>query len=111
PGGVDDAIDAEVAFARRARSNRNRLVGETHVQRGAIALGIDGDRGNAHLPARTDDSNGDFAPVRDENFVQSFLFYRTEPRWAEQAPPHSSVPTGEVDAGGASPARRRRQGG
>ena len=42
--GVDDAIDAQVAFVRRTRPNRVRLVGVADVQRGAIALGIDGNR-------------------------------------------------------------------
>ena len=67
--GLDDPIDPKIAVARRAPADRVRLVGVPHVQRGPIALGVDGDRRNAHLAARTGNPDGDFAAVGDENLL------------------------------------------
>ena len=39
-----NAIDSQVAVARRAPADLIRLVGVSHVQRSPIALGVDGDR-------------------------------------------------------------------
>src|SRR5439155_20871364 len=63
---------AQVAVARRARSDRVRLVGAADVQRGAIALGVHGDRRDVHLAARADDAHGDLAAVRDQDFLHLF---------------------------------------
>ena len=74
PGDIDDRVDAQVAFARRARPDGPRLVGEAHVQGRAIAFGIDRHRGNAHVAARTDHTHRDLATVGDQN-----LLHQTEP--------------------------------
>ena len=50
PRGVDDRVDAQVALARRVRPDRPRLVRQPHVQRRAIAVGID--RHGARCPCR-----------------------------------------------------------
>ena len=65
---VNDAIDAQVAFARRARADRVGLVSRSDVQGLPVALGIHGDGAPAQLPARTDDAHGDLAAVGDEDF-------------------------------------------
>ena len=72
--GVDDRVDAQVAFARRARADRPRLVGEPHVQRGAIAFRIHRGRGDAHVAARTNHAHGDLAAIGDQD-----LLHQTEP--------------------------------
>jgi hypothetical protein len=41
--GGDDLVDAQVAFARRARTNVDNLIGRRHERGGAIGLGADGD--------------------------------------------------------------------
>ena len=68
---IDDAIDPQVTVGRRVASDRHRLVCHPHVTRGAIALGIDGDRRDAHLAARADDPDRDLAAVRDQNLAQN----------------------------------------
>jgi hypothetical protein len=67
--GVDDSIDPEITVPRRASADRVRLVGVPHVERGSIALGVDGDRRNAHFTACAGNPNGDFAAVGDENLL------------------------------------------
>jgi len=64
-GDVDQLVDPEVALARRARSDRIRLVRVADVQSRPIAFGVDGDRRDAQLTARADDAHGDFAAVGD----------------------------------------------
>ena len=68
--GVDDRVDAQVAFARRARADRVRLVRVAHVQRRPIAFGVDGDRRHAQLAAGADDAHRDLAAVGDQNLFQ-----------------------------------------
>jgi hypothetical protein len=41
------------------------------MKRGAITLGVDGDRRNAHFATRTGNPNGDFAAVGDEDFHEA----------------------------------------
>ena len=84
--GIDQPIDPEVAVARRACSDRVRFVGQADVQRRAVALRVDRNGRDAHLAARTDDANGDFAAIGDQDFFHvaklsttawwRFLFYR-----------------------------------
>ena len=69
--GVDDGVDAQVALRGRARADVDRLVGFAHVPRVAIAVGVDGDRRQAHLAARADDPDGDLAAVGDQDFHRS----------------------------------------
>ena len=49
---VNDAVDAQVAFGGRARADRVRLVGQTHVQRVAVAFRIDRDGRRSPVPGR-----------------------------------------------------------
>ena len=70
-GCVEDAVDAEVAVARRAWTNGVRFVGIADVQRLTIALGEDGHRPQAHLAARARNPHADFATVRDENLLHN----------------------------------------
>ena len=67
--GIDDRVDAQVAFAWSARTDGPRLVGEPHVQRGPIALRIHGSRRDAHVAARTNDAHTNLAAIGDEDLV------------------------------------------
>jgi len=67
PCRIDDAIDPEVALSGRVGTDRHCRVRHSHVQRGTVALGVDGHRRNAHLAAGADDPYGDLAAVRYEN--------------------------------------------
>ena len=66
-GGVEDRGDIEVALGRGRRADAVRLVGQPHVQRVAVGLGIDRDRADAQLAAGGGDADGDLAPVGDQD--------------------------------------------
>ena len=67
---IEDAIDAKVALRRWRRSHVRGLVGHAHVERGAVGVGVDSHRADAHLPQRPDDPHGDFTPIGDEDFLK-----------------------------------------
>ena len=46
------------------------LVGEAHVQRVAVGLGVDRDRADPHLVAGADDAHRDLAAVGDEDLLE-----------------------------------------
>ena len=73
---VENAIDAEIALARRARTDGVRLVRVAHVRGQSIALRVDSDTGQAHFAARARDAHGNLAPIGYENLLQLSLFYR-----------------------------------
>ena len=62
---VDQLIDPKVAFRCLIAANPIGLVGQPHVQRVAIAIGIDGYTGEPHVAARPDNPHGDLAAVGD----------------------------------------------
>jgi hypothetical protein len=67
---VDDTVDPQVALGSLCRPNRIRLVGKPYVQRIAIAFRVDGNRAEAHVAARPNDSYGNLAAVGDKQLVQ-----------------------------------------
>jgi hypothetical protein len=69
--GVHDAIDAQVAVGGRIGPDRHCLVGHAHMPRRAIALGVDRDRGHAHVAARANDPHRDLAAVGDKDLQQN----------------------------------------
>ncbi len=70
-GSVDDAVDAEVTLAGRARADGDRRIGHAHMAGRAIAVRIDRHRRNAHLAARANDPDGDLAAVSDQESAQN----------------------------------------
>ena len=70
---VDDAVDPEVAVARRARPDEIGLVRVAHVQRRAVALGVHRDRRDLHLTAGADNPDGYLAAVGNEDFAQGWI--------------------------------------
>ena len=68
-GGIDQAIDPQVALRRRVAADVHRLVGKPDVARRAIAIGIDGDRADPHVAAGADDANRDLAAIRNKNLI------------------------------------------
>ena len=69
-GGGDDARNVEIRLARRRRADADVVVGEAHVQRFAIGLGVDGDRLHAELAAGADDAQRDLAAIGDQDLVE-----------------------------------------
>ncbi len=68
--GADDAVDLQIALVARAGADADGLVGELHVERIHVGLGINGEGLDALLLAGADDAQGDFAAVRDEDFLE-----------------------------------------
>ena len=69
PRSGDHVLDGEVALARRWRPDAHGFVAAAHVQRGAIGVAEDGDGRDSHLATCTRDTDGDLAPVRDQDFA------------------------------------------
>ncbi len=65
------SIDIQVTLGRRTRADVTGLVGDSNVQRLTIAVGVDRDGAQAHLPARADDADGNLSAVRDEEFHEA----------------------------------------
>ena len=66
-GGVDDLVDHQVALCSGVATESNGLVGQAHVQRVAIRLGVNGNGLEPCVTASTNDADGDFTTVGDEN--------------------------------------------
>jgi len=67
---TDQSVDAQIAFATGGRSDADRLVGHLDMHRVGVHLGIDGHGPDAEFAAGSDDADGDFATVGDEDFLK-----------------------------------------
>ena len=65
---VEDRVNVEIAAGGLVRPEVEGLVRLADMARGAVAVGIDGDRRQPHLAACTNDPDGDLAAVGDEDF-------------------------------------------
>ena len=68
--GGDDRGDVQIALRRRRRADADAFVGKTNVHGLGVGLGVDGDRGDAHLLARAVNAQRDLAAVGDEDFFE-----------------------------------------
>src|SRR5260370_703040 len=66
PGGVENAVDAQVAFGGRTGSDVGGFVSHADMEGGAIGVGEDGDAGDAHFAEGADDADGDLAAIGDQ---------------------------------------------
>ena len=67
----EQLVDDEVGLGARRAVEAVGLIRETGVQRIPVLVGIDGDRGDAAVPGRTNDSDGDLAPIGDEDLADT----------------------------------------
>ncbi|MNV30070.1 hypothetical protein D3C71_1213240 [compost metagenome] len=65
--GLQDGIPAQVALACRRRADRDGLVGQAHVARVAVGVGVHRHGGDAQALAGSDDTAGNFAAVGDQD--------------------------------------------
>src|SRR3990172_7201047 len=65
--GFEDALDVEIALARRRRADRHGPVGVTHVERVVVRLRVHRDRLDAELAAGADHAPRDLSPVGDQD--------------------------------------------
>src|SRR3546814_19051411 len=66
--GGNDPVDLQIAVLGRRGADMHGLVRHADMQGFPVSIGIDGHRGNAHLPRRLDDPAGNLASVGDEEF-------------------------------------------
>ena len=71
-GRGNDLVGHQIGLSRRRRPEQHGLVGQLHMARVAVGLGIDRHRLDAHLPGGLDNAAGDFTPVRDQNLLKHF---------------------------------------
>ena len=69
-GRADDAVDLQIAVGARRRADADRFVGELHVERIHVRLGINRQRLDAEFLAGADDAERDFAAIGDQDFVE-----------------------------------------
>jgi len=52
------------------RADADGFIGETHGQRVAVGLAVDGNRADAQFLARTDHAQGNFSAIGDQNLLE-----------------------------------------
>ena len=68
--GLDDAVGQQIALAAGRGADVHRLVGQLHMARVAVGVGIHRHRRDAHLLRGLDDAAGDLAAVGDQDLVE-----------------------------------------
>ena len=72
-GGVQDLVDDQVGVAGGRAAEGERLVGDAHVQRVAVRLGVDGHAGETGVLARARHSHRDLTAVGDQDLLHRAL--------------------------------------
>ena len=75
-GRRDQPLDVEIAVARPRRPEQHGFIGQRHMHRVAIGLGIDRDRAQAHGFCGADDAAGDLAAVGDQERAETPIHLR-----------------------------------
>ena len=75
-GSRNDIRNIEVRLAADGRANAYGLVGKAYVQAVAVSRGVNGHGLDAHLTARTDNAERDFASVGYEYFSEHRFRYK-----------------------------------
>ena len=97
----DDRRDVEVAERGRGRADAHRFVGEPHVLRVAVGLGVDDDRLDPELAAGALHAQRDLAAVGDQDLVEQLVRRGGQDR---------GITRGRTAAGRTPPAARSRPG-
>ncbi len=90
---LDDLGDVEVGLRRRRAAEGVGLVGQPHEEGVTVGVGVDRDRADAGVLARTDDTDGDLAAVGDQDLLQA----------------HAGTPAGDAGMGGTAAAKDSRE--
>ncbi len=69
-GGAEDLLRHQVGLPRRRRADQHRLVGQAHMARVGIGLGVHRHRGDAHAPRGLDHSAGNLASIGDQDLAK-----------------------------------------
>ena len=73
-GRADDALLIQIAVLRRRLADADGFIGQRHVDRFRVRLGIHRHGADAHFLAGTNNAHRDFAAVRDKQFRKHSLF-------------------------------------
>jgi len=68
--GFENPVEVKIAGGRLGGTDADGLVRVAQVERLSIGLGVNGNRGNPHLPYRPQNSNRDLTPVGHQNFLE-----------------------------------------
>src|SRR6266481_3321924 len=69
-GRADYSRDVEITQRQLRRSDANRLIGKTHVERIPVCLAVDRDRADAEFLACANDAQCNLAAIRYQNFLE-----------------------------------------
>ena len=89
-GGGDQSRDLEVGIATRRGSDTDVIVGEAHMQRLAVSLGVHGDRLNIKFTASANDAESDLTAVSDQDLFEHVVW------WQGLRPAASPAPSNQV---------------
>jgi hypothetical protein len=68
-GGINDLINNQVTFSRRRWPDKICFIGIAYMHGGTISLRKYSNSGDPHFPARAHYPDGNFSPVRYEDFL------------------------------------------
>ena len=74
--GTDDGGNIQVTLSGRRRANACCFIGKAHMKRIAIDVAMDGDRADAHLFARPNNTTGNLAAIGDQYLLELSNFRR-----------------------------------
>ena len=66
---TDDGRNIQVAFPGRRRTDADGFVSQPDMLEVAVRLGVDGDGLDAEFAAGTQNTQGDFAPIGNQDFT------------------------------------------
>ena len=73
---IEDLRNVEIGFGRHRSADGIGFVGFAHVQRGAVHVRVDHNRGNSHFVARAQHAHRDLPSIGYENFLEHSLEHR-----------------------------------
>src|SRR5690606_20509715 len=75
-GGADQIGHVQITVAGWSRTDAVRLIGQFHMQRILVSLGINSRRGNSQLAAGADHANRNLSAVGDEHLFEQTASFR-----------------------------------
>src|SRR5207302_489037 len=74
-GGLDDPVQRQVGLGWRRGADVDRLIRIAAVDGVAVRVGINGDGGDAQLPARSHDADCDLTSIGDQDLLEEPLHF------------------------------------
>jgi hypothetical protein len=93
-GHIENLTNVEIGFGGRGGANGIGFLGFAHVERGAVHVRVNHNRGDPHLVAGAQYTHRDLASVGYENFLEHLLRRRTQDSTGDFAVAEYCVPPG-----------------